>query len=382
MLQCAMESLLRYLLQPLEKETIAEYCEFITKELAEKIDVKWVSIFLSSEDSSIENVFGTFPGKNINLINDFININEKKAPTFFSKKIINSINKENNTFVVEGINIPIFHQKNRIGSFVFFSDKKIIISKKIEKKLIDIISISALIIKNIQLNDALVKALNKKELFMSAAAHELRTPLAVISSYNQLVKNKLEKGNLVKINWLGAISRNVKKLELLITDLFTISQINSNLFQYSLKKTDLVKLLTNLIKDLEKVYSHQLILKCKEESVFVSADSIKLALVFSNLINNGIKHSPKTCPIILELKVKNSKALILVKDNGSGIKKEDIKKVFNKNFRGSNKKNTGLGLGLYLCKKIIKKHSGSIKVNSKINKETIVSVSLPLFSKV
>lgn len=375
-----MESLLRHLLQPHEKETISEYCDFITKELKEKIDTKWVSIFLSSQNNSIENIFGTFPGNSVDIIGDFISKNKNKVPTFFSSQIIKSINKESNTLVAQGVIIPIIHQKSSLGSFVFFSEKKIHISKSNEKQLNNIISVSALIIKNIQLNEALVKALNKKELFISAAAHELRTPLSVISSYNQLVKNKLKNGNLVKTNWLSTISRNVKKLELLISDLFIISQINNNLFHYSFKKTDLVKLLANLIKDLDIVYSHKLILKCKEESVFVSGDSIKLALVFSNIINNGIKHSPKASAIILEIKVKNSKAIILVKDSGSGIKKEDVKKVFNKNFRGSDKNNNGLGLGLYLCKKIINGHSGAIKINSKINRGTTVSVSIPLFS--
>jgi signal transduction histidine kinase len=108
---------------------------------------------------------------------------------------------------------------------------------------------------------------------------------------------------------------------------------------------------------------------------------MELARVFYNILDNAIKYTPNNGEISISGKTKLNKYLITITDNGSGISKDAIDKIFDPFFRGDKARNTnGAGLGLTLSKKIIENHKGTISIKSQENKGTSVLIALPLAS--
>lgn len=112
----------------------------------------------------------------------------------------------------------------------------------------------------------------------------------------------------------------------------------------------------------------------------VTADSMKIEQVLINCINNAVKYSPNGKKVIVDADVKNKDLVVNITDFGIGIVKENLDKIFDRFFREENvsTKFKGMGLGLYICSQIIKKHQGKLWVNSQLGFGTTISFSLPL----
>ncbi|MBR9675412.1 hypothetical protein GOV05_00195 [Candidatus Woesearchaeota archaeon] len=239
----------------------------------------------------------------------------------------------------------------------------------------------------------LEKAYNKlkeldtlKDEFLANISHELKTPLTNIKSFNQLIKDEV----------LGPIGKKQKdalvmtlhsidELTELINSILSVTSYEKQKVHFDLRKEDLNLLLKKAVKK----YSHQiekiggkLKLDIKLDDKKILLDKSKISEVLQNLISNSIKYKDRKKKLVLEISAKSTlkNALITIKDNGIGIHAKNHFKIFEKFFQvdeSYSRTVQGLGIGLFLVKKIIEEHKGEISVSSKLGVGTIFTIILP-----
>ena len=149
-----------------------------------------------------------------------------------------------------------------------------------------------------------------------------------------------------------------------------------------MEEFDLVELVKDLLKDLNNQIQNKkisLMLKCKEDSILIIADKLRLNQVFLNIINNAINVSQEEGEIIVFLEIQDNKTvLVRITDDGPGIPSNIKDTLFTKFVTGSK---SGTGLGLYICKNIIEKHGGKIWAENNKNKGANFNFIIPITSK-
>jgi signal transduction histidine kinase len=149
---------------------------------------------------------------------------------------------------------------------------------------------------------------------------------------------------------------------------------------YNWKECDLNEILQRVVAnfpfrfaDYDLIYKNTL----KKSNSTIIGDYDKLLQVIDNVLDNAVKFSERGSRIGLKLSSAGKYLKISITDTGKGIKKEDLEKVYERYFRGSNHLTEGMGLGLYLTKNIITQHHGTVQIKSKENKGTSVIINLP-----
>ena len=230
------------------------------------------------------------------------------------------------------------------------------------------------------LYDQLKKTNETQIQFIQETAHEIRNPIqSILGLAEVILSNKnLDVGHIDDL--IKIIIKNAKKIKLLTDNILETARIDSNLLTLDMEEFDLVELVKDLLKDLKNQIQDKkinLILKCKEDSILIVADKLRLNQVFLNIINNAIKvMAQKGGEIIVFLeKQDDNTVLISITDDGPGIPSNIKDKVFTKFVTGSK---FGTGLGLYICKNIIEKHGGKIWTENNKNKGANFNFTIPM----
>ncbi len=223
----------------------------------------------------------------------------------------------------------------------------------------------------------------QKDYFISMASHELKTPITSIKGYVQILQS-MYKGSddAVLIRSLDRVHVQIEKITTLIGDLLDVSKIRTGSLTFHKQKFDINQLITEEIEDHEIIHPTYKIEFKNNASIPVFADRERIRQVLINLISNAIKYSPKNGNILVKSKVENNKVSISVKDEGIGIDKNYQDKIFERFYRvegKSEKTFPGFGIGLFIASEILRRHRGSIGVESKPGKGSRFFFSLPLF---
>jgi signal transduction histidine kinase len=223
----------------------------------------------------------------------------------------------------------------------------------------------------------------KQKRFIADASHELRTPTAVvISGLEVALSNKKLDFTLAKKTLENTLDE-MRELSELSNNLLDISKYNmseANIKYENINIDEEIRHIAEKNKSLAKIKEINVETKIESPAV-VLGNKIELARVFYNILDNAIKYTPHNGKILISGEIKANKYLITISDNGSGISKDAINKIFDPFFRGEKARNTdGAGLGLTLSKKIIENHKGTISIKSLENKGTSVIIILPLAS--
>ncbi|MDN3586611.1 hybrid sensor histidine kinase/response regulator [Pedobacter aquatilis] len=211
------------------------------------------------------------------------------------------------------------------------------------------------------------QAEHKKDEFISIASHELKTPLTSVKGYIQLLQRSLNRDDKTMAqNHLEKASIQLEKLNELIVDLLDISKIESGKLKFNMQSFCADNMLNNAIEMLQQSNPDFKIHKIGQTQEMVFADEMRIEQVVINFITNAIKYSPGTNQINVSINILDEKLYLAVKDFGIGIPKEQQSKIFDKFYRVEENSNrfNGLGIGLYICSEIIKRHGGSIGVKS------------------
>ena len=224
--------------------------------------------------------------------------------------------------------------------------------------------------------------------FLSVTSHELRTPITPMRAQLQmLLAEYFGKLTDEQKKSLSMVLRNTTRLDHLIGDIMDISKLQSGVMKFVLEKANLNKVVENAVETMKyKADEKSVILELKEDKIpeFIM-DKDRITQVIVNLINNAIKFTDVTGRITVEVRDKKDKALIKVIDTGTGIAKEDQKRIFNpfEQVDSSRSRNyEGTGLGLAICKGIVLNHGGKIWVKSEPGKGSTFAFTLHYKSKI
>ena len=213
-------------------------------------------------------------------------------------------------------------------------------------------------------NKEMKKVLDQQSDFIAASGHELRTPANVASMYMSVLEKKLEDDKTKK--YFSSANTAIRKLISLIKRLLEIQHHDHDKIKLDLKETDIQEFMQEAYIDIKPIVKEKSITihydNKLEEKTELNIDPVQIRQVIQNLITNAIKFVPKdgTGAITIQLKTENKNIIISVTDNGCGVPEKTREIIFDK-FRSNHiLDGNGIGLGLYLCKKIMELHKGKI----------------------
>lgn len=204
----------------------------------------------------------------------------------------------------------------------------------------------------------------KKNEFISVASHELKTPLTSIVAFTKLALNAgMTEASGKVVRYLEKIDTQVRKLHLLIQQLLDISKIESGKLDYDMHARDWNDFMTELMPILEHlVPTHRLFWAPCAPDVKVKMDDLRMEQVLTNLVSNAAKYSDPDTRIDINCSTNDGGLTICVRDEGIGISRQNINRLFEKYFREETvaDKYSGFGMGLYITSGIVHEHQGSI----------------------
>lgn len=227
------------------------------------------------------------------------------------------------------------------------------------------------------------RAERKKDEFISIASHELKTPLTSVKGYVQLLERSIDKGDIPTVKrHLQKAQVQLDKLNDLIADLLDISKIESGKLKFNKKFFDLNILLDSIIEIIHQSNPDYKIIKNGNIPEPLFADEMRIEQVIVNFLTNAIKYAPGTTEVHINVSLDQEVVVVAVKDFGIGILPEQQKNVFDKFYRVEETAIhfQGLGIGLYISAEIIRRHQGTVGVNSVFGEGSEFYFKIPLVS--
>jgi signal transduction histidine kinase len=223
--------------------------------------------------------------------------------------------------------------------------------------------------------------------FVSMAAHELRTPLAAIRGYLELVTYKdAEKFAPESTKYLNQALKSTSELGSLITNLLDVTRIERGTLTFNMEKVDLATDIKQAVQDVSFTAKDKNITTTyvgPEQGYSIIADKIAIHEVINNLLTNAIKYTPAGGSVSITLTQDDNTFVARFKDSGIGIPKQAMSHLFTKFYRvhgGLSSGSTGTGLGLFISRSIIERHGGSISVESEEGIGSTFIVKLPVMN--
>lgn len=234
-----------------------------------------------------------------------------------------------------------------------------------------------------QLNEELKNSEKMQKEFINIAAHELRTPVQPILGMAELLELSFEGGQSkteITRDEIDIILRNAKRLERLSSDVLETARIESQSLRLNKQLFSLHEVISTSIRDAKNQIGDQDIsFQYDPKDVVVYADKGRISEVVSNILNNAIKFTQKgsiTVSVEVQSNDSGSEAIVLIRDEGTGIDREIVSRLFSKFVTKSDK---GTGLGLYISKSIVEAHGGKIWArNNEDERGATFGFSLPL----
>ena len=223
-----------------------------------------------------------------------------------------------------------------------------------------------------------LKLSQEQQHFMMAITHELKTPIAVSKlNLETMLKRKLEEEQ--QHRFLQNTLHETNRLDFLCNNLLVSSQMESEGYKILKDEIDFSLLAASCVHDFNVRFPQRTIIEEIADDVIIAGDPMLLQIVVNNLLENALKYSTKESVVKISLQQTASIVELKVIDNGPGIADADKNKIFEKFHRLGNeatKRAKGTGLGLYLCKKIVIRHEGSVLASDNPQGGSIFTVQL------
>ncbi len=220
--------------------------------------------------------------------------------------------------------------------------------------------------------------------FVANVSHELRTPLSILRGYIEMLLDnpKTSREELARI--LAIMDRHSERLRRLVDDLLSLARLESSNASLELNSVRIEDLFNNVIRDWkEKLAAKNLkvAVDLAPDASTLRADETRLQEVLYNLLENAVKYSRENGQIQLRAAERGSELVLSVTDNGLGISKDDLPRIFERFYRADKARSRelgGTGLGLAIVKHIAQLHGGRVEAESELGKGTTIRVVLPM----
>ena len=216
--------------------------------------------------------------------------------------------------------------------------------------------------------DRIESAYNAQKQFVSDASHELRTPIAVIQGYADMLGRWGKSDPAVRDEAIAAISSETRAMKSLVEQLLFIARHENSPQRYKMEFFDLKELAEESLKEMHIIAGNHKITAGKMESAIVRGDRNALKQALRVFLDNALKYTAEDGEIALCCVKEQGWARLTVQDNGIGISEEDLKRVFDRFYRAANVRGSevdGHGLGLSIARMIVLAHGGRIEVQSR-----------------
>lgn len=229
--------------------------------------------------------------------------------------------------------------------------------------------------------EALEEAIRSRDALLAVVAHDLRNPLNVITLSAHAL---LESAPIGERRPLERILRSASRAQRMVRDLMAIGALETGNLTLDAKSVETSRLLLSTVESQQDVAAEASVILSSDLSPSlpaVSGDEERLLEVLDNLIGNAVKFTPAGGSITVGAGVRGDQVLIWVKDSGCGIPQDQLPHIFDRFWQAKKKERRGLGLGLSICRGIVKAHQGLIWAESTVGVGTTVFVSLPADSE-
>ncbi|MDQ1000040.1 two-component system sensor histidine kinase VicK [Neobacillus niacini] len=218
--------------------------------------------------------------------------------------------------------------------------------------------------------------------FVANVSHELRTPLTTMRSYLEALADGAWKDEEIAPNFLEVTRTETERMIRLVNDLLQLSKLDSTDYRLNKEWVNFVDFYDRIIDRFEMAKDQNVSFKRQlpTHAIFVEIDEDKMTQVLYNIISNALKYSPEGGLVTFSIKEEEDKIIVSVSDQGVGIPKENISKIFDRFYRvdkARTRKLGGTGLGLAIAKEMVNVHGGMIWAVSEEGKGTEISFSLP-----
>jgi two-component system phosphate regulon sensor histidine kinase PhoR len=243
-----------------------------------------------------------------------------------------------------------------------------------------------------------------KDDFLAVAAHELRSPLAAVRGYTDLlVRREQRRGeeDSPELRGLNILAQQVTHMLRMVDNILDVSRIDAGQVSLQLQRVNLVAMVEQVIEQQRPTAGDRMLaLESDRSEVFAVCDSLRIRQVLTNLVGNAIRYSPPATRVAVWISIEPAgviaarhtaytaaipsgddhtpMALIAVHDQGGGISEEQFGRLFQRYARGRERKGEGLGLGLYLSREFVVRHGGDIWAESREGQGSTFYVALPL----
>lgn len=226
--------------------------------------------------------------------------------------------------------------------------------------------------------------LSRRE-FVANVSHELRTPLATVKSYAETLMDSGVEDAELKHKFLSVIVRETDRMTRIVKDLLTLSRLDEGAEgAKNLETIDVKAFLNNIVESMfinAKKKNQTITYKIENNVPMITTESDKLEQVIVNILSNAIKYTPEGGHIKVISGALYSEIFIKIIDDGIGIPKENLSRIFERFYRvdkARSRETGGTGLGLAIAKQIIENLGGAITINSEYGKGTEVIISIPI----
>ena len=222
-----------------------------------------------------------------------------------------------------------------------------------------------------------------KSNFVSMVSHEFRTPLGIIQSSAELLRDFHERMRSdERREQVESISRNTRRMAGMMEEVLVLSRLEAGKLIFEPAALDLNIFCRRVVDEVLSATSRRCLIELSLDSIptEAQADERLLGHIFTNLLSNAVKYSEAGATVHFTVARNGHDAVCVIRDEGIGISEEDQQEVFNAFHRGSNVgTRPGTGLGLLLVKRCAELHGGKVQLNSKIGEGTTVTVKIPVF---
>jgi PAS domain S-box-containing protein len=222
-----------------------------------------------------------------------------------------------------------------------------------------------------------------KSNFVSMVSHEFRTPLAIIQSSAELLREFFQKMQPIERDeQLESIIGNTRRMSGMMEEILVLSRLDASKLDFRPSMLDLDTFCHRIVDEVLSATNHRCPVKLSLASALpqAKADERLLGHILTNLLSNAVKYSEAGACVRFAVKRDSAEALLVIRDEGIGISEEDQQMLFTAFHRGANVgSRAGTGLGLLLVKRCVELHHGKVRIESKVGEGTTVTARLPVF---